>query len=197
MSRTLCSPSWLGLVFAVFGACQSAEPTRDDPSLTEAENEPMSESLYDQHVFTITGQPLTLSEYRGKVLLFVNVASECGFTRQYTGLQELWDRYRDDGLVVLGFPANDFGGQEPGTDEEIQAFCSNQFGVTFPMFSKISVIGDGQHPLYRILTSETGADITWNFNKILVDRQGRVIRHFLSPVEPLSDELVGAIEEIL
>ncbi len=160
-----------------------------------AERERLKEmSIYDFEVETIAGETTTIGEYEGKVLLFVNVASECGFTRQYEGLQNLWEKYGDDGLVVLGFPANNFMGQEPGTDEEIQAFCTGEFGVTFPMFSKISVKGGDQHPLYTHLTAQAGENISWNFNKILVGRDGEVIDHFGSRVEPESDELVTAIE---
>ena len=154
-------------------------------------------SIYEFEVSTITGEQTTIGEYEGKVLLFVNVASECGFTSQYEGLQKLWERYEDGGLVVLGFPANNFGGQEPGSDDEIQQFCQTEFGVTFPMFSKISVKGGDQHPLYEYLTAEAGEKISWNFNKILVDRSGEVVAHFGSRVEPMSDELTGAVEELL
>ena len=151
-------------------------------------------SIYDFEVQTITGQSTTLAQYEGEALLVVNVASECGFTPQYEGLQTLWERYGDDGLVVLGFPSNDFMGQEPGSDEEIQAFCTNEFGVTFPMFSRISVRGEEQHPLYTHLTAHTGEQISWNFNKILVSPAGEVVEHFGSRVEPLSQEIIEAIE---
>ena len=154
----------------------------------------MARSIYDFEVETISGRTTTIDEHRGKVKLFVNVASECGFTPQYEGLQTLWERYGDDGLVVLGFPADNFFGQEPGSDEEIAAFCTGEFGVSFPMYSKISVRGSDQHPLYTHLTAHSGENISWNFNKILVDRQGQVVKHFGSRVEPLSDEMMEAIE---
>ncbi len=177
------------------GPSDSEEPQPEEPRPEEPQ--PEASHLYDFQMTTITGEDRSLSDFDGQVLLFVNVASECGFTRQYSGLQELYERFEDQGFAVLGFPADNFGGQEPGTDEEIQAFCENQFGVTFPMFSKISVTGEDQHPLYAFLTREAGEEITWNFNKILVDRSGEVIAHFPSPVEPLSDELIGAVEDLL
>ena len=180
--------SMVALVSLVAIGCANSSPDG-------AERERLEEmSIYEFEVEEITGESTTIGDYEGKVLLFVNVASECGFTRQYEGLQNLWEKYGDDGLVVLGFPANNFMGQEPGTDEEIQAFCTGEFGVTFPMFSKISVKGEDQHPLYTHLTAKADEEISWNFNKILVGRDGEVIEHFGSRVEPESDELVQAIE---
>lgn len=150
----------------------------------------------------IDGQDISLEQYEGKVLLIVNTASKCGFTPQYEGLQALYEEYKDDGLVILGFPANNFGGQEPGTDEQIQEFCTVNFGVTFPMFSKISVKGSEQHPLYQYLTSketnpEYGGAITWNFNKFLVNEEGKVINRFASKDAPQSDKVVTAIKGAL
>ena len=180
---------WLWVFLGVFiTGCFGSGPD------SAQKQEMKQQSIYDFEVETITGEPTTIGEYEGKVLLFVNVASECGFTPQYEGLQTLWERYGDDGLVVLGFPANDFMGQEPGTNEEIQAFCTGEYGVTFPMFGRISVVGSDQHPLYTHLTEHSGESISWNFNKILVDRQGRVVEHFGSRTEPLSDTMVEAIE---
>ena len=153
-------------------------------------------NIYDFELETIDGQPKALSEYEGSVLLLVNVASACGFTPQYTGLQKLHDEYASRGLVVLGIPANEFGAQEPGSNEEIQNFCTTRFHVTFPMFAKIVVKGAGQHPLYQWLTEQKGA-VTWNFNKFLVDRQGHLIERFESKVAPESAELRSAIERIL
>ena len=151
---------------------------------------------------SIDGADIPLSAYSGKVILLVNVASKCGYTPQYKDLEELYRKYKDRGLVILGFPANNFGSQEPGTDAEIKAFCSTTYNVTFPMFSKISVKGEDQHPLYRFLTSETtdpkfAGDVRWNFTKYLVDRNGTVVGKFGSSVKPLSDDLVGAIEAAL
>jgi glutathione peroxidase len=157
------------------------------------------------HEFTmdaINGTPTPLASFKGKVLLVVNVASQCGYTYQYEGLQALYLKYKDQGLVVAGFPANNFGAQEPGSNAEIGAFCKSKFGVTFPMFSKISVKGSDKAPLYQFLTDKnanpkTGGEIPWNFTKYLVDRDGRVLARFDAPVEPESKELTSAIEAAL
>lgn len=139
--------------------------------------------LFSIPVRTIDGRSTTLDDYRGRVLLIVNVASRCGYTSQYRGLESLYRRHRDRGLVVLGFPCNQFGGQEPGTEEEIGAFCSTTYDVTFPMFSKVDVNGPDAHPLYRALTSAKPGflgrqKIAWNFTKFLVDRQGEVVGRY-------------------
>jgi len=157
------------------------------------------------HEFTmdaLNGTPTPLANFKGKVLLVVNVASQCGYTYQYEGLQALYMKYKDQGLVVAGFPANNFGAQEPGSNAEIGAFCKSKFGVTFPMFSKISVKGSDKAPLYQFLTDKnanpkTGGEIPWNFTKYLVDRDGKVIARFDAPVEPESKELTSAIEAAL
>lgn len=148
---------------------------------------------------TIDGKATDLDAYKGKVILIVNVASKCGFTPQYEGLEKLYNKYKDKGLVILGFPANNFKNQEPGTDQEIQKFCSTTYGVTFPMMSKISVVGADMHPLYQYLVvkSPLPGPITWNFNKFLLDKTGVVKYRYPSDVEPLSPELVGKIEELL
>ena len=157
------------------------------------------------HEFTmdaLNGTPTPLASFKGKVLLVVNVASQCGYTYQYEGLQALYMKYKDQGLVVAGFPANNFGAQEPGSNAEIGAFCKSKFGVTFPMFSKISVKGSDKAPLYQFLTDpnanpKTGGEIPWNFTKYLVDRDGKVLARFDAPVEPGSKELTSAIEAAL
>jgi len=157
------------------------------------------------HEFTLdalNGTPTPLAGFKGKVILVVNVASQCGYTPQYEGLQALYVKYKDQGLVVAGFPANNFGAQEPGTNDEIGAFCRSKYGVTFPMFSKISVVGKDKAPLYRFLTDKgtnpkTGGEIQWNFTKFLVDRNGKVIQRFEPEVEPQSKALTGAIEAAL
>lgn len=157
------------------------------------------------HEFTlkdIDGQDVVLADYQGQVLLVVNVASKCGFTRQYAGLEKLYQKYKEQGFTVLGFPANNFMGQEPGTDAEIKTFCSLNYGVSFPMFSKISVKGKTIHPLYAYLTSkaqhpEYGGAITWNFNKFLIGKDGQVIGRFGSRTEPEDPELAAAIEKAL
>jgi glutathione peroxidase len=151
---------------------------------------------------SLAGKPVNLSKYQGNVVLMVNVASECGYTPQYAGLEALNKKYSGKGLRILGFPANDFGQQEPGTNAEISEFCTKNYGVEFDMFSKIVVKGSGQAPLYRFLTSKQtnpkfGGDVAWNFEKFLIGRNGEVIGRFLSEVEPLSPQMVGAIEKAL
>ena len=159
-------------------------------------------SVHEFTLNSINGTPTPLASFKGKVILIVNVASECGYTYQYEGLQKLYLKYKDQGLVLAGFPANNFGEQEPGTDAEIGAFCKSKFGVTFPMFSKISVAGADKAPLYKFLTDKTanpktGGEIPWNFTKYLVDRNGKVLARFDAPVEPESTELTSAIEKAL
>ncbi|MEI8122715.1 MAG: glutathione peroxidase [bacterium] len=157
-------------------------------------------SIYDFKVNQIDGVPVTLAAYKGKVMLVVNVASRCGFTGQYAGLQKLYETYKDRGLVVLGFPANDFLGQEPGTNPEIAQFCSLKYHVTFPMFEKIEVTGRNQHPLYHYLTDKTtnpefSGKVTWNFNKFLIGREGHILARFGSRVSPDDKDLKTAIEK--
>jgi glutathione peroxidase len=148
--------------------------------------------LGDFHAKTIDGRDVDLASYLGRVVLVVNTASQCGFTPQYAGLQRLYERHREDGLVVLGFPCDQFGNQEPGTDSEIAQFCESSFGVTFPMFAKVEVNGDGAHPLYQWLRSERegprGADIDWNFTKFLVGRDGSVLARFGPKRKPVDLE---------
>jgi glutathione peroxidase len=148
----------------------------------------------------LDGSDEDLASHRGNVLLMVNVASRCGLTPQYTALEALHEKYNPQGFEVLGFPANNFMGQEPGTDEEIAEFCSSTYGVTFPMFSKISVKGDDIHPLYAELTSmpePIGGDVAWNFQKYLVDREGNVVRMCGPRTTPDDPEVVEAVEELL
>ncbi|MFK5974891.1 MAG: glutathione peroxidase [Sulfurovum sp.] len=157
-------------------------------------------SIYDFTVTTINGKKITLQEYKGKVMLIVNVASKCGYTPQYEGLENLYKKYKDRGLVVLGFPCNQFSSQEPANEAKIQSFCRINFGVTFPMFSKINVNGKLAHPLYRYLKSEqTGflgtTSIKWNFTKFLVNKEGKVTERFGSSTKPKS--LENEIEELL
>jgi len=154
-------------------------------------------SVHDFALTSIDGKPAPLSSYKGKVLLLVNVASKCGYTPQYTGLQSLYDKYKDRGLVVVGVPANNFGGQEPGTNEEIKTFCTRNYNVTFPMMSKVSVKGEDKTPLYGYLTENTGGDVKWNFSKFLVDKNGKIVSRFESKVTPESPELTSAVEKAL
>jgi glutathione peroxidase len=148
---------------------------------------------------TITGDTTTLADHKGKVLLLVNVASKCGYTPQYKGLEELFMKYKDAGFEVIGFPANNFKSQEPGSNKEILSFCQSNYGVTFPMTAKISVKGDDIHPLYKYLTVDSAmpGEIQWNFNKFLLDRDGRLVARYPSKVEPMSDELVSKIQSLL
>jgi glutathione peroxidase len=157
-------------------------------------------SLYDIEVTTIEGKKKSLAEYKGKVLLIVNTASKCGFTPQYSGLQNLYEKYGEKGLIVLGFPCNQFANQEPGDEAEIQQFCQLNYGVTFPLFAKVDVKGPNAHPLFRYLTKEAPGflgmkSIKWNFTKFLVDRNGRVVKRYAPNVTP--DKIEMDIRELL
>jgi glutathione peroxidase len=153
-------------------------------------------TIYDIDIDALTGGPAGLGDLRGSVVLVVNVASKCGLTPQYAALQQLWTTYRDRGLVVLGVPCNQFGGQEPGTADEIGEFCSVTYGVTFPLTEKVEVNGPGRHPLYRELVGG-GDDIQWNFEKFLVGPDGSVERRFGPGVAPDDPELIAALEKLL
>ncbi|WP_261527646.1 glutathione peroxidase [Burkholderia multivorans] len=157
-------------------------------------------SLYTFSADTLAGVPSTLDVYRGKVLLIVNTASECGFTPQYAGLQKLYERYAARGFFVLGFPCNQFGKQEPGDAEQIGAFCERNYGVTFPIFAKIDVKGPNAHPLYRYLTDESPGifglkAIKWNFTKFLIDRDGRIVKRYAPSTKP--EDIATDIEKLL
>jgi glutathione peroxidase len=154
-------------------------------------------TLLDQKVTTLLDEPASLCQYEGKVLLVVNTASQCGFTPQYEGLERLYRRYKDRGLVVLGFPSNDFGGQEPGKNTEIAQFCQLNYGVSFPMFSKTEVSGSRANAFYTQLGARSGSRPQWNFHKYLVDRRGERVAGFDSEIEPGDTRLVAAIEKLL
>jgi glutathione peroxidase len=161
-----------------------------------------AKTVYNFTLKSIDGQPVSLKSYHGKVLLLVNVASKCGFTPQYAGLESLYEKYKDRGLVIVGIPANNFAAQEPGTNEEIKTFCSRKYNVTFPMMSKVSVLGADKTPLYVFLTDKDanpkiGGDIKWNFTKFLFDREGRPVARFEPAVTPESPEVTAAIESAL
>jgi glutathione peroxidase len=163
---------------------------------------PKEKSVLEFTMKDIDGKDVKLSKYKGNVIMFVNTASKCGYTPQYEGLEKIYEKYKDKGFVILGFPANNFGAQEPGTESEIKEFCTLKYHVSFPMFSKISVKGDDQHPLYGFLTNKESdpdfaGDITWNFNKFLVDKSGKVVARFSSKDTPESDAVTGAIEKYL
>lgn len=162
----------------------------------------MAKDIYDFTMKTIDGKQESLDAYKGKVVLIVNVASKCGFTPQYSGLESLYEKYKDQGFVILGFPANNFASQEPGTDAEIKKFCSTKYNVSFPMFSKISVTGADTAPLYQYLTEDSAnpsvhGAIQWNFTKFLIGRDGRILARFEPKVTPESSEVTNAIETAL
>lgn len=166
----------------------------DTPAATEAV---ANKSIYGFKVTTLDGGTIDFASFKGKKILIVNTASECGFTPQYEGLEKLYEKYKDK-LVIVGFPANNFGSQEPGTNDEIGAFCKKNYGVTFPMAAKISVKGDDAAPIYKWLChkSENGvldAEVGWNFNKFLLDENGKLLAHFESKVEPMSEEITGKL----
>lgn len=155
-----------------------------------------ADSAHDITLKDIDGKDLALKAFAGKAVLVVNVASQCGYTPQYTGLQELHEKMAAKGLVVLGVPCNDFGGQEPDDEKAIKVFCTENYKVSFPMTSKVSIKGDGKHPLFTLLT-QNGGDVGWNFEKFLIGKNGKVLKRFGSDVEPASPQLLQAIEEAL
>jgi glutathione peroxidase len=185
MHITLFAAAVLSVALLASADAQAAEPA----------------SLYEIPIKDIDGRPTSLRAYQGKVLLIVNVASRCGYTRQYQPLESVYRKYKDRGLVVLGFPSNDFGGQEPGTNEEIKEFCSSKFNVTFPLFDKVGVKpGSTQHPLYAALTGKTSpfpGAVSWNFTKFLIGRDGKILARFGSKDEPDSPQVIEAIEAAL
>jgi glutathione peroxidase len=183
MLKLMVLVSVLAVGLAMIGSVQAAE----------------IKSPLDFKMKAIDGKEVDLADYKGKVVLIVNVASECGLTPQYEGLEALYEKHGKEGFVILGFPANEFGKQEPGSDAEISEFCTANYGVKFPMFSKIVVKGDGQHPLYQFLTGKGtnprfAGDISWNFEKFLVDRQGNVVARFAPRTTPDSTDLTKAIQ---
>jgi glutathione peroxidase len=164
------------------------------------ESDQKMDNINDIAVLDMGKNEVRLSDYNGKILLIVNVASECGFTPQYEGLQEIYEKYNPEGFEILAFPCNDFGGQEPGTNEQIQNFCSTNFGVTFKLFDKIRVLGDHKSPLYERLTNNSvteEGDIKWNFEKFLISKEGKIVARYRSSVRPTSDEIISAIENEL
>jgi glutathione peroxidase len=172
-----------------------AEPTWKGALLMAAK----PQQVYDFTLDDIDGKPLPLNQFKGKVLLIVNTASFCGNTPQYAELQAMYETYRDQGLEVLAFPANNFGRQEPGTDSEIKAFCYTKYSLTFPLFSKISVKGEDKHPLYQYLTESSPfpGEVEWNFQKYLIDRSGKVVARYHHRTKPLSDEVITDVERYL
>ena len=191
----------LVMVFAVVGGVMALMNAQSSESGTAAAAS-SPKSVYDFQMKDIDGKDVKLEKYKGNVLLVVNTASKCGYTPQYEGLQSTFDKYKGQGFYVLGFPANNFGGQEPGTEAEIKEFCTTKFKVTFPMFAKISVKGEDQDPLYTYLTGketnpEFAGEITWNFNKFLIDRNGKIVASFTSKDTPEGEAVTQAIEKYL
>jgi glutathione peroxidase len=193
--KTMVMVIGLAIVVAVGSPAQ----TKKESIVMNASHMKETANYLDIPFETISGDTTDLAAYHGKVILIVNVASKCGFTPQYKGLEALYRKYKDRGFVILGFPANNFKQQEPGTNAEILTFCKANYDVTFPLMSKISVKGEDQHPLYTYLTKDSPApgEITWNFNKFLVDRNGAVITRFDSKVTPEDPQLVAAVERLL
>jgi glutathione peroxidase len=187
-------------LYQFFAACNPASKTASESDhqthiAAEGSNVDIASITFE----TIAGDTVSLADYRGQVVLIVNVASECGYTPQYEDLEVLYRRFHDTGLVVIGFPANNFGGQEPGTNEQILTFCQSRYNVTFPMMAKVSVKGPDKHPLFVNLTEHSAVqgEIKWNFSKFLFDREGVLVARFPSKVEPLSKALVAQVEELL
>lgn len=184
-------------------ACGTELPIAKNEALESGiVSEAKVKSILDFTMTDIDGKAVKLKKYKGNVLLVVNTASKCGYTPQYEGLQAIYTKYKDQKFEILGFPANNFGGQEPGSEKEIKEFCTTKYKVSFPMFAKISVKGDDQHPLYKYLTSGEAnpglkGDISWNFNKFLVDRKGKVIARFSSKDKPDGETVTKAIEQAL
>jgi glutathione peroxidase len=191
---------YMGVLLLAMMACRQPQAQNENKMMennTAQANQP--QSVYDFEFKTLMGEQIPLNQFKGRKMLLVNVASECGFTPQYKELQELYEKYGDK-VVVLGFPANDFGGQEPGSNEEIATFCERNYGVKFPVFQKIAVTGPDAHPLYQYLSSKTRNGVTdekptWNFCKYLIDEKGKVVKFFPSKVKPLSDEIITAIQK--
>ena len=175
-------------------ACSKRTETQNN--MTTKKSDPINVS--DVKVKTMDGQEKSISDFKGKVLLIVNVASKCGYTPQYEGLEKIYEKYKDKGFEILAFPCNDFGGQEPGTNEEIQSFCKSTYNVTFPLFDKVKVIGNEKAPLYsKLIGFEPAGDISWNFEKFIIDKNGNVVGRYKSKVKPESDEFTSAIEKLL
>ena len=186
------------LAVTFFTACTSAQNNAAKPTPTIMEANTQTNSIYSFQLESIDGGKLNFADFKGKKILVVNTASACGYTKQYEGLEKLYAAHKDK-LVVVGVPANNFGGQEPGTNEEISSFCKKNYGVTFPLSAKMNVIGDQQVPLFSWLTSKEkngvlDATIKWNFNKFLLDEQGNLVAYFPSKTEPMSEEILNYLK---
>lgn len=186
-------------VIALVSVMQATAKSTGKARMSDSKTAPAAQGVHSFTVTTIDGKSRSLADYRGRALLIVNTASRCGFTKQYATLETLYDTYKARGFEVLAFPANDFMGQEPGTNEEIQKFCTTKYSTSFPLFAKVKVKGDDMVPLYRYLTKDSGypGDIPWNFTKFLVDANGQVVARFDPRTAPDSPELVAALEKVL
>ena len=199
-SKTFLVLSGLVLLGLGFSPLLNSEATaRDKQSNAASQADVTTAPLYGFRLPDIDGHPVDLKTFKGKVLLIVNTASMCGNTPQYADLQEMYERYQERGFEILAFPANDFGQQEPGTNQEIKGFCYTKYSISFPLFSKISVVGKDKHPLYRYLTEQSAfpGRVTWNFQKYLVDRSGHVIGKYDPGMNPLSSTIVTDLEKAL
>jgi glutathione peroxidase len=183
---------------AVFTACGFSQKNQQKNTSTQEKVTGMK-TLHDFKATTIDGEIFDMAQLKGKKVMIVNVASKCGYTPQYKQLQELYENYKDKGFVILGFPCNQFMGQEPGTEEEIKTFCEKNYGVTFPLFSKIDVKGKDQHPIYQWLTQKAlngveDSEVSWNFNKYLIDENGKYVMHLKSGADPFDDKIINWLE---
>jgi glutathione peroxidase len=196
-TRSTVEPSPSPREPAPVAAAAPAPAPADVPATPKAQGD----LVIDHQVQTLEGETIKLDKFRGNVLLIVNTASECGFTPQYEGLEKIYEKYKDRGLVVVGFPSNDFGQQEPGSAQEIATFCKKNYGVTFPMMAKVHAKGPEIAPVYKTLTQDTPegikGEVKWNFTKFLVDKDGKIVARFESKVTPESPEVTGAIEKLL
>ncbi len=200
MKNYLFSISKIPLMLMFDFTNQTSEKPILNQTVQQKENrKKVMSTIHDFTMKTIDGKEVSLSEYKGKVLLIVNVASKCGYTPQYTDLQKLYEDYKGKPFEILGFPANNFGAQEPGSDTEIQSFCSLTYNVTFPMFSKISVKGSDKHPLYKFITEDSDfkGDVDWNFQKYLIDKDGKVIAKFSPQTVPTSKDITSKIDRAI
>ena len=196
-TAVILATSAIGLAAQSSASTQVA--TNSEPSKSQ-ESKPVSKYVLNYIMNSISGKPVKLEEFKGKVIIMVNVASKCGLTPQYEGLERLYKEYKDDGLVIIGFPANNFANQEPGSNKEIAEFCSANYGVTFPMMEKISVKGEDVHPLYKQLAAQPepiGGEPEWNFDKFVINRDGEVVSRFGPRTTPDNEGLVAAIEKLL
>ena len=194
MSKIMCAVSALVVGWGLIAGLHTVQADQEGMIMAAK-----TTSIYDFTMDDIDGKPVNLSQYRGKVLLVVNTASMCGNTPQYSELEKMYETYQEKGFEILAFPANNFGQQEPGTNQEIKNFCFTKYSLTFPLFSKISVKGDDKHPLYRYLTEQSPfpGEVEWNFQKYLIDRSGNVVARYHHRTKPLSEEIVRGVETAL